>query len=132
MSFSLCEEPNFNELFDNREKLIKFLTDEYKLSKEKLFSNVIDLKKILSDLKNDSNLMSKVKKQKPESMKNYFYLINKTKFELFEPPVDSDHETIEKIKKFYLDHTEEHFIDELIFGRLETLSKKTILKIIHF
>ena len=77
----------------------------------------------MSDLKNDSNLMSKVKKQKPESMKNYFYLINKTKFELFEPPVDTDHETIEKIKKFYLDHTEEHFIDELIFGRLETLSK---------
>jgi hypothetical protein len=123
VSFSLCEEPNFNELFDNREKLITFLSDEYRHSKEKLFSNVIDLKKILNELKNDSNLMSKVKKSKPDNMKNYFYLINKTKFELFEPPVDNDHETIEKIKKFYLDETEEHFIDELIFCRLETLSK---------
>jgi hypothetical protein len=67
--------------------------------------------------------MSKVRKPKPENMKGYFYLLNKTKFELFEPPVDTDHETIEKIKKTYYDETEECFIDELIFCKIETLSK---------
>ena len=32
-------------------------------------------------------------------------------------------ETIEKIKKTYYDETEECFIDELIFCKIETLSK---------
>ena len=69
--------------------------------------------------------MSKIKKPKQESIKNYFYLINKTKFELFEPPVDNDHEIIEKLKKNYIEHSEEIFIDELIFSQLENLSKIT-------
>ena len=74
--------------------------------------------------------MSKVKKPKQDSMKNYFYYLNKqTKFELFEPPVDNDHETIEKIKKFYSDETEEHFIDELIFCRLDNISNIIIFTI---
>jgi len=36
ISFSLCEEPNFNELFDNREKLISFLSSEYSNCKERV------------------------------------------------------------------------------------------------
>ncbi len=66
--------------------------------------------------------MSKVKKPKPENMKNYFYLLSKTKYELFEPAIDTDHETIEKIKKYYMDESEESFIDELIFCKIESLS----------
>jgi hypothetical protein len=77
---------------------------------------------MINDLKNDTVLMSKVKKSKPESMKNYFYLLSKTKFELFEPPIDLDHEIIEKIKKTFYEESEETFIDELIFCRIETIS----------
>ncbi len=36
-SVSLYEEPNFSELFDNRNNLIKFLAHEYHNSKEKVF-----------------------------------------------------------------------------------------------
>ncbi len=89
-----------------------------------MFNDVIDLKKILLGLKGDQTIMNKIKKQKPDNIKNYFYLINKTKFELFEPPVDNDHEIIEKLKKIYLEHSEEIFIDELIFSQLENLSKR--------
>lgn len=67
--------------------------------------------------------MSKVKKPKCESMKNYFYLLNKNKYELFEPPIDTDFELTEKIKKMYYDSSEEVFIDELIFCRLDNLCK---------
>jgi hypothetical protein len=54
-------------------------------------------------------------------MKNYFYLLNKTKYELFEPPTDTDYDIIEKFKKLYFDNNEELFIDELIFCRLDNL-----------
>jgi len=70
----------------------------------------------------DQTLMGKIKKPK-ESLKNYFYFVNKTKFELFEPPVDTDQEIIEKLKKIYIENSEEIFIDELIFSQLENLSK---------
>jgi hypothetical protein len=65
--------------------------------------------------------MSKVRKPKPESMKNYFYLFKQSKYELFEPPVDNDHEIVDRVKKFYNENTEEKFIDELIFCNLENL-----------
>ena len=73
--------------------------------------------------------MSKIKKPKQENMKNYFYYLNKnTKFELFEPPVDSEHETIEKIKKFYiLESSPDQFIDEIIFCRLDNISIYSII-----
>lgn len=67
--------------------------------------------------------MSKLKKPKAESMKNYFYLVNKTKFELFEPQQDTDHELIDKYKKMFLEKTEAYFIDEIIFCRIENLCK---------
>ena len=70
----------------------------------------------------DQTLMGKIKKPK-ESLKNYFYFVNKTKFELFEPPMDTDQEIIEKLKKIYIENSEEIFIDELIFSQLENLSK---------
>ena len=94
-----------------------------------MFNDVIDLKKILQGLKGDQTIMSKIKKPKQENIKNYFYLINKTKFELFEPPVDNDHEIIEKLKKIYLENNEEIFIDELIFSQLENLSKRNSIMI---
>jgi len=76
--------------------------------------------------------MSKVKKSKPENIKNYFYLLNKSKYELFEPPVDNDHELIEKIKKSYYDQNEETFIDDIIFCRLENLCRFIKFLIISF
>ena len=36
-NFSLCEEPNFNEIFENRARLIEFLESEYGVNKEKVF-----------------------------------------------------------------------------------------------
>ena len=91
-----------------------------------MFNDAIDLKIILQGLKSDQAIMSKLKKPKQESLKNYFYLINKTKFELFEPPADNDHELLEKIKKKYLENSDENFIDELIFSQIENLSKINI------
>lgn len=88
-----------------------------------MFNDAIDLKVILQGLKNDQTIMSKLKKPKQESLKNYFYLINKTKFELFEPAADNDHEIIEKIKKKYAENSDEIFIDEMIFSQIENLSK---------
>ena len=41
------EEPNFNELFDNREKLILFLTGEYNQQKEKVRNLLNLLKKLI-------------------------------------------------------------------------------------
>ena len=38
-NFSLCEEPNFNEIFDNRARLIEFLDSEYGVNKEKVIIN---------------------------------------------------------------------------------------------
>ncbi len=35
-SFSLCEEPNFNEIFDFRTKIIDFVKSEYGFNKEKV------------------------------------------------------------------------------------------------
>lgn len=34
--FSLSEDPNFNDIFDNREKLIQFLKSEYSECKERV------------------------------------------------------------------------------------------------
>ena len=68
--------------------------------------------------------MSKVRKPKPESMKNYFYLLKQSKYELFEPPIDNDHEIIDRVKKFYNENTEEKFIDELIFCNLENICRR--------
>ena len=36
-SFSLSDDPNFNEIFENRDKLISFLKSEYSECKEKVF-----------------------------------------------------------------------------------------------
>lgn len=35
-SFSLSDDPNFNEIFENRDKLINFLKTEYSDCKEKV------------------------------------------------------------------------------------------------
>lgn len=37
LSFSLSDDPNFNEIFENREKLINFLKTEYSDCKDKVF-----------------------------------------------------------------------------------------------
>lgn len=37
-SYSLSDDPNFNEIFENREKLIQFLKSEYSDCKEKVKS----------------------------------------------------------------------------------------------
>jgi len=75
-------------------------------------------------MKQDSGLMAKIKKPRPDNIKNYFYFYNKqTKFELFEPPVDADYEIIEKFKKSLNENTIDNFIDDLIFTKLEYISK---------
>jgi hypothetical protein len=70
--------------------------------------------------------MSKLKKTKPDNIKNYFYFVNKVKYELFEPPIDNDHEIIDRFKKCYSEMNEETFVDELIFCRMESLCKNRI------
>jgi hypothetical protein len=56
-SYSLSDDPNFNEIFENRDKLIQFLKTEYSDCKEKVkflkakinfFRNKIFLKEYLS------------------------------------------------------------------------------------
>jgi len=86
-------------------------------------TSVIDLKGLLNEMKQDSALMAKIKKPRPDNIKNYFYFYNKqTKFELFEPPVDADYEIIEKFKKSLEENTLDNFIDDLIFTKLENIS----------
>lgn len=117
--------------------MINYLKKEYSNFREKLFSpNVIDLKKILNEIKSDQILMGKVKKPK-ENLRNLFYVYDKTKYQLFEPPTDNDAELIDKIKKFNTTLNEEYFIDELIFCRidyiytLEDFFTKKILEVIY-
>jgi hypothetical protein len=118
---SLCDEGLFKDLFDNREKLIEFLKTEYSNDKEKLFGSIIDLKKLLQELRNDENVMSKLKKPK-DNVKACFYLYNNLpKFELFEPVKDSDFELIGKFKKSLFENPEEKFIDELLFCKMDNL-----------
>ncbi len=75
-------------------------------------------------MKQDSVLMSKIKKQKPDNIKNYFYFYNKqSKFELFEPPIDADYEIIERYKKSLETYSLDRYIDDLIFTKLENISK---------
>jgi hypothetical protein len=45
ISFSLCEEPNFNELFENREKLISIVSSQYRECKDKVSGFKIGFKK---------------------------------------------------------------------------------------
>jgi hypothetical protein len=40
-NFSLYEEPNFTEIFENRDKLNKFLVSEYRDNKEKVGGEII-------------------------------------------------------------------------------------------
>lgn len=65
--------------------------------------------------------MSKIKKPKPDHIKNYFYILNKAKYELFDAPLDPDHEIVEKFKRCYYENHDETFVDELIFCRIESL-----------
>lgn len=68
--------------------------------------------------------MAKLKKPRPDGIKNYFYYYNnKAKFELFEPPVDADYEIIEKCKKSFEENSIDNFLDDLIFTKLENISK---------
>jgi hypothetical protein len=46
-NFSLYEEPNFTEIFDNRDKLNKFLISEYRGKKEKVNISIINLIKLV-------------------------------------------------------------------------------------
>jgi hypothetical protein len=126
-NFSLCDEGLFNELFDNREKLIEFLKTEYGCCKEKLFGSVIDLKKLLQELRGDDSVVSKIKKPKPESIKScLLFCSGVPKFELFEPVKDSDFEVIGKFKKSQMENSEEAFIDELIFCKMDNLCKRIL------
>jgi hypothetical protein len=111
-----------NELFDNREKLITFLKSEYGNNKEKLFGSVIDLKKLLQEIRSDDSVISKIKRPKPESFKSCMLLYNSVpKFELFEPVKDNDFEIIGKFKKSLIECSESEFIDDLIFCKMDNL-----------
>lgn len=132
---TLCDEPSFYETFSNRQKLIDFLVKEYGYFKnhvridinQKVFTKVLDIKTIVNMLKNDTALMNKIKK--PE-LKNLFYYLPKTRFEMFEQRSDNDHDLEEKYKKLYLENSEEFFVDELIFCKIDTICK--ILLIFRF
>jgi hypothetical protein len=101
---------------------VDFLKSEYSCNKDKLFGNVIDLKKLLQELRADDSIANRIKKPKPENIKSCFLLYNNVpKFELFEPVKDNDFELIGKFKKSLYENSEEAFLDELIFCKMDNL-----------
>jgi hypothetical protein len=75
---------------------------------------------LFNEIKSDPNISSKIRKT---DLKNLFYYLPRTRFELFEPSCDNDHDLNEKYKKIYNDNDEETFIDELIFVRISSACK---------
>jgi hypothetical protein len=68
--------------------------------------------------------MSKLKKPRLNEIKNYFYYLNKqSKFELFEPQIEADYEIVEKFRKSFEENSIDNFLDDLIFTKLENISK---------
>lgn len=76
---------------------------------------MIDIKQLFNEIKSDPNIQAKLRKT---DIKNLFYYLPRTRFELFEPTCDNDHDLNEKFKKIFIESSEENFIDELIFVKI--------------
>lgn len=119
-SFTLSEDHCFNELFENRSKILNYLKEEFK--DKKLFDNQIDLRKIFNDVKSDTNLSNKLNTSQNQQVKSYYY-IYKQKYDLYDPLnyYDYENELINKLKKQYY-KDDKNLIDDLMFISLDKLN----------
>ena len=78
------------------------------------------MQNILQELKNDKNIISKIKNGKNETYAINQYIKQKDNFFL-NSEIYKEHEMLESIKKSYLNSKEIKFIDEIFFSDLNSL-----------
>ena len=78
------------------------------------------MQNILQELKNDKNIISKIKNGKNETCAINQYIKQKENFYL-NSEIYKEHEMLESIKKSYLNSKEIKFIDEIFFSDLNSL-----------
>lgn len=117
-SISISDDSVFNELFDNRNKLINYLKEEFP---EKNLFKAIDLKRIIVETRNDPSVTNKI--VKPQfSSKDYFFFYKQFNGETIDPLFfENENDIIKKLTDSYL-KGEQKLIDDLIFTAVDKVS----------